>query len=76
MILYKSVTAVKEYRQYMKDRMKKARDSSSVKAKVSTVNTLYSGNKAAQQRANSTKKNSSISRSTTNLLHNALDTSK
>ncbi len=41
MILYKSIASVKEYRDYIKDRMKQARNSSAIHSKVSTVNTKY-----------------------------------
>ena len=41
MIVYKSISAVKEYREYMKDKMRRARDHNNAKAKVSTVNKKY-----------------------------------
>lgn len=49
MIVYKSISAVKEYREYMKDKMRKARDSHNVKAKVSTVNKSYLKRKAGSK---------------------------
>lgn len=34
MILYKSIASVKDYREYIKERMKKVRDSSKIESKV------------------------------------------
>ena len=47
MIVYKSISAVKEYREYMKEKMRRARDYQNVKAKVSTVNKNYQKRKAS-----------------------------
>ncbi len=42
MLLYKSVAAVQSYyRDYMKEKMRKARDNSLAKARVNTVNKQY-----------------------------------
>ena len=41
MILYKSIASVKEYREYMKERMRQARTGQNAKAKVNTVNANY-----------------------------------
>ena len=41
MLVIKSIEAVKEEREYLKDKMRLARNNSSVKAKVSTVNKNY-----------------------------------
>ena len=50
MIVYKSISAVKEYREYMKEKMRKARDSHNIKAKVSTVNKTYQNRKNSATR--------------------------
>ena len=47
MIVYKSISAVKEYREYMKEKMRRARDYQNIKAKVSTVNKNYQKRKAS-----------------------------
>lgn len=51
MIVYKSISAVKEYREYMKDKMRKARDYQHIKAKVSTVNKGYQKRKQSGSRS-------------------------
>lgn len=41
MLVIKSIGAIKEHREYLKDKMRQARDNSQVKAKVKTVNKNY-----------------------------------
>ena len=41
MILFKSVESIKEYREYMKDKMREARERNIVRPKISTVNKKY-----------------------------------
>jgi hypothetical protein len=53
MLLYKSIASVRDYRDYMKERMKQARNSASTKSKVNTVNKFY---KAAAGQSKSPQK--------------------
>ena len=48
MILYKSIAAVKEHREYMKDKMRKARDYSNTKSKINNVNKVYKKGKGKE----------------------------
>ena len=52
MILYKSIASVKDYREYLKDRMKQARDSSRAKARVSTINKKYRSGRMSMNLSN------------------------
>ena len=41
MLVLKSIETIKEDREYMMDKMRRARDNSQIKAKVKTVNKKY-----------------------------------
>lgn len=49
MIIYKSMASIHSYREYIKDKMRRARDNSLSKAKVSTINKKYLGKKSHEK---------------------------
>lgn len=52
MILYKSIASVQSYREFLKHKMDKAKDYSSIRPRVSTVNKKYMQQK--RNKSNST----------------------
>lgn len=75
MLVIKSIEAIKEHKDYLKDKWRQARDNSQVKAKVKTVNKNYkkptSSFKISSRMSSSMakdKQKKETPRSTTNLV--------
>ena len=58
MIFYKSVASIYSYKDYIMEKMRKARDSSQVKSRVTVKNEKYASQLRESSRKRSTSKNS------------------